>query len=89
MKVVNNEMVMNLTSAKFNKHDLTVKDIDDTIVKYASMMIAYKIHYTNIENIVSTTIIHTVHQMVKEFLDIDLCELLRQQLMENMQTTKK
>lgn len=61
LKAIKNEIVMKLTGVKFDKHALTVKDIDDSIVKYASMMIGYKIFYTNRENCIAATTIHTPH----------------------------
>lgn len=79
---------MKLTNTKFDKFSLMVNGIDDPMVKYASMMIGYKIFYKNRENLVSTTVIHTTHQMVKEGLDFDLCEISRLQLMENLQKKK-
>lgn len=84
LKAVKNDVMMKLIKENFDKCTLMVNDIDELTLKYASMMVGYSIFYTNRENFVFTTAIHTAHKMVKEGLDINLCELLRLQLMKNL-----
>lgn len=67
---------MKLSEAKFDKCALTMDDVEDLVVKYSSIMIAYKIFYTNREGSTIATMIHMEYQMVKEGKYFDLCELL-------------
>lgn len=89
LKAVEIEVVMKLVGVNFDKHALMVNDIDDMVVKYASMMIFYKIFHTNRENFISSTVIHIAFYIVNKGEYIDLCELLRLQLMENLQKMKE
>lgn len=65
------------------KEILIVKDMKDPIVKYASMLIRYNIYFTNKENFISTTSINILYEMVKKGANYDLCELLRENFLEN------
>lgn len=75
---------MNPIGVKYDIRVLTVKDIKDLRVKYASMLIRYKIYFTNRENHVFATAINIVYEMVKKGVNYDLCELLRVQLIEKL-----
>lgn len=55
LKSMKNEVVMWLTSTKYDKRALIVKDIVDLAIKYATMMIGYRIYFTKGENFVSAT----------------------------------
>lgn len=67
---------------------MTVNDINDPAVKFASMVIGYIIFYSNRMNSIPTTI-HTAYQMIKENVDYDLTKALRSQLMANLEPVKK
>lgn len=66
-----------------------MNNINDPIVKYASMVIGYQIYYSSGMNNIPTTAIHTAHQIIKEDVDYDLSEALRSQLMLNLESIKK
>lgn len=61
----------------YDKRALTIKDIKKLIMKYASMMIGYKLYFSNKENYISTITINTTYEMVEMGVEYDLCELLR------------
>lgn len=88
LKSMKNEVVMKLTGAKFDKRALTVKEFENPTMKFISMMIGYKIFFTHRENYIFVIAISTANEMVKKKVDYDLCELLRLQLLENLQKTK-
>lgn len=52
------------------------------------MVIKDKIYYKNRENFVSAIAIHVAREMVEKGKGYDLCELLRQQLSDNLKKTK-
>jgi hypothetical protein len=58
LNYINNEMVMKLTRSNFDKCALIVNDIEDPTIKYASMVIDYRILYAKRDKFISTTIIH-------------------------------
>jgi len=88
LKSVKNQTVSDATRSKFDKRAMTVEDITEPDVKFASMIIGYKIYHSSRENSVPGTAIYTAYQMLKENADYDLCELLVNQLFENLQIKK-
>lgn len=52
------------------------------------MGITYKVYYANKEDSTTSTAIHTTYQMVIGGKDFDLCEVMREELMENIQKIK-
>lgn len=80
---------MERMSATFDQRALTINPIRSSIVRYATMLIGYKIYYTNRDNLVIATVIHVAQDMVEKNFDYDLCELLQQQLMEKLEIKKK
>lgn len=68
---------------------MSVNNINDPVVKYASMVIGYRIYYSSRLNSIATASIHIAYQMVKENVDYDLAEALRSQLMVNLEAIKK
>lgn len=45
---------------------------------FASMVIGYKIYFTNQEKKIPTTVINVAHDMVEKSANYDLCEFIRQ-----------
>lgn len=88
LKLVKNEVVMELIGAQYDRRALTIKDITNPRMKYVAMMIGYKIYFSNRENSVSAIAINMSCKMVVNGADFDLCELLRAQLIENLQKKK-
>lgn len=68
---------------------MMVNDIKDLEVKFASMVIGYRVyHLSQINNILGGTI-HIAYWMLKENVDYDLAEALREQLILNLELIKK
>lgn len=74
-------MVIELTGATYNKKNLVVNPIRNPIVRYATMLIGYKIYFTNRDNSMSAITINVAYEIVEKRMDYDLCEFLRKQLM--------
>lgn len=55
---------MSLIGATFDNRSLRVNDIKDKNVKFASMVIGYKVGHTNRLNFVSSSCIHSAHEMI-------------------------
>lgn len=89
LKYIKNEVVMENTRATYDKRALKVIPIKNPIVRYAAMVIGYKVYFKNRDNFVSTTAINVAHEMVVNGSDLELCEFLRKKIMENMRLTKE
>lgn len=50
LKSMKNEVVMELTSATFDRRDLAMKPITNPILKYPTIMVKDKIYFKNREN---------------------------------------
>jgi len=68
---------------------MTINEIIDPDVRFASMVNGYKIYHPSRENSVSGMTIYVAYQMLKENVDYDLCELLQNQLIKNLNKLKK
>jgi hypothetical protein len=75
-KSVKNKDVMELTRATFDQRDITMNTIENPIVRYAYMVIRYKIYYSNKENFVFSREIHVAYEMVEKGEDCDLCDFI-------------
>lgn len=84
-----NEKVTEATSVQWDRRAMTIKYIAEVDVKFASMVIGYKIYHSSRDNFVSGMTIYAAYEMVKQNAKYDLCELLRSQLMENLRKVKK
>lgn len=87
-KKIPNKEVMSLTDATFDNRLLRVNDIKDNNVKFASIVIGYKVAHTNRLNSVSSLCIHSAHEMILNNAKIDICELLKDELLENLDKIK-
>lgn len=88
-KCTKNKDVMELIGATFDKHHLAINTIWNLTVKYLSMVVGNTIYLTNRDNSISATIVHMAYEMAKLKKDYDLCEILRQQLLENLVQCRK
>lgn len=84
LKFVKNQLVTNTIGSKFDKKEMTINYILGYDVKFASMVIGYKIYHSSGENSIFDTAIYAAHEMVKEIKQYDLCELLWSEIMENL-----
>lgn len=83
------EDVENLIGSKWDGREMMVNNINDPTVKYAYMVIGYRINYSSRMNNIPIATIHTAHRMIKEDIDYDLSEALRSQLVLNLESVKK
>lgn len=81
--------VEKFTGTRVDTRAMTMNDINDLVVKFASMVIGYRIFYSSIMNSILVGAIHTTYQMIKENVDYDLTEALRSQLMANLEAVNK
>lgn len=63
---------------------MRINTIKDTDVKFASMIIGYKVTQSGRLNFVRSSYIHAPYQMLKNNGKYDLCEWLRSELMLNL-----
>lgn len=60
---------------------MKINIIKEDDVKFASMVIGYKVYQSNRLNLVSSTAIHVSYKMVKEDWYYDLCNVLLEELL--------
>lgn len=73
---VKNQMVTDAIGSKFDKRDMTINDIIELDVNFSFMVVEYKVCHSSWENYVFGTAIHVAYQMVKEYKEYELCEIL-------------
>lgn len=82
--------VEKIIGSRWDGKTMMVNKINGLAMKYASMVIGYRIFYNSRSmNNISAATIHTAYQMVKENMDYDLAEAMRSQLMANLEVMKK
>lgn len=82
-------MVTDAIGSKFDRRAMTINDILEYDVKFASMVIGYRIYYSNRDNFVSKIAIYVVYEIIKENKKYDLCELLQSELIKNLKKIKE
>lgn len=55
---------------------MTINDILEHDIRFASMVIGYRIYYSSRKNFVSGTAIYVAYEMMRENKKYDLCKLL-------------
>lgn len=78
-----------LTDTTFDGRYMRVDDVRDIDVKFATMVIGYKVYQSNWLNSVVDNNILVAYQMVKADAHYDLCSVMLKQLMTNMQKIKQ
>jgi len=61
LKSVKNQTVSEATRSKFDKRAMTIEDITNPDIKFASMIIGYKIYHSSRENSVPRTVIYSAY----------------------------
>lgn len=79
---------MELTRATSDSKSLRVNDVRDINVKYVSMVLGYKATHANRLNYVSSLCIHRAYEMVNNNAKIDVCEWLKDELIDNPKKIK-
>lgn len=87
-KKVSNDTVKTLTGATFDKRSLRVNDVKDENVKFIIMVLGYKTTHTNRLNSVSSLCIKSAYDLVNNNAKIDICEWLKDELIENLKKIK-
>lgn len=88
-KRVSNDTVIDLTGATFDKRSLWVNYVTDINVKFISMILGYKTTRANRLNSISSLCIKSTYDMVKDNARIDICEWLKDELIDNLGKIKK
>lgn len=87
-KSIKNKEVETLIGVTGDQWALIINAIIDHVISYVADGISYKIYFRSREGSTLVIVVYISHQMVKEGKKIDLCELLRTQLVENIKMTK-
>lgn len=77
------------TGSKFDNRTMTINDILKHDVRFASMVVVYKVYQSSRENSVSGTTIYTTYQMLKDDMRYDLCTVVLNELMINLNKIKQ
>lgn len=65
-----------LTGSLSNQQGMTINPIKDDLVKYACMVIGYRVFYASRINFVPTTVVNVAYRMIQEDASFDLCTCL-------------
>lgn len=87
-KKVSNDTVMDLTGTTFDKRSLRVNDVKDINVRFVSMILGYKATHANRLNSVSSLCIKSAYDLVNNNAKIDICEWLKDELIDNLKKIK-
>lgn len=79
---------MELIGATSDNRYLRVNDITGANVRYVSMVPGYRVTHANRLNLVSSLCIHNAYEMVKYNANIDICEWLKDELIDNLKKIK-
>lgn len=66
LRNVKNQMVIKATGYQFDKRLMTINDIIEQDVRFASMVMGYKIYHSSRDNLISDTTIYDAYQILKE-----------------------
>lgn len=78
-----------LTKSRWDGRAMTINEIDDSTVKFASMIIGFQVYHSSRMNNIHVATIHIAYWMIKENVDYDLSEALRSQLVLNLEFIQK
>lgn len=89
LRKVSNDTVIATTGSKFDRRAMTINDILENNVNFASMVAVYKVYQSSRYNSVSGTAIYSAYQMLKDDKRYDLCTALLNELLRNLKKIKK
>lgn len=89
LRNIKNATVIQVTNSKNDSRSMTISDIIEYDVRFASMIIVYKIYQSSRANSVSSTTIYATYQILKENKLYDLCGVLLSELKRNLKKIKK
>lgn len=61
-----------------------MNDITNANVKFVSMVLGYRVTHANRLNSVSSLCIHSAYEMIKNNAKIDVCEWIKDELIDNL-----
>lgn len=73
LRKVSNDTVIATTRSKFDSRAMTINDILEKDVKFASIVVGYKVYQSSMYNFVSGTTIYFSYHMLNEEKRYDLC----------------
>lgn len=85
---IQNKEVKTLTGVIGDQRAMLISTIKDPIMRHIAHGISYKIFFRNREGSSLVGTVYISHKMIMEDEDFDLCGLLKDQLMENVQLEK-
>lgn len=83
LKSVKNQIITNATRSRFNKRAMIMNNIFEHDVRFSSMVIGYKIYYSNKHNSISRMTIYASYEMIREYKKYELCEFIWSELIKN------
>lgn len=89
LRRISKDIVFKLTDSTSDICAFPINNIRDPVVKLAAMVIGYQVFYSSRLNSVPSVAIHTTHRMIIDNADYDLCQAIRVQLFQNLQSIKK
>lgn len=81
--------MINVTGSQHDSKLMTISDIIEYDVIFASMVMRYKVYQSSRANSISGTTIYATYQIIKEDKLYDLCEVLMSELMSNLNKIKQ
>lgn len=89
LRKISNNTVVAAIGSQFDNREMTIHDILEHDVKFASMVVGYKVYQSSKQNFVFGTTIYTTYQMLKEDKRYDLCTVLLNELLSNLKKIKQ
>lgn len=84
LKNAKNQTVTEATNSKHDGRSMTISDIIEYDVRFASMVTSYKVYQSSRDNSVSGMTIYVAYQILKEDKLYDLCWVLQSELLNNL-----
>lgn len=81
--------VETLTNVKGDQWALIIDKIINPIVRYVTYDISYKVYFRNREGVTSAIAVYMAHMLMMKDKSFDLCELLKELLLENIKMSKE
>lgn len=88
LRKISQNTIIELTKTTCDSRAMSVNNIQDEVVRYATMIIGYRIFHSSRMNSVPSAAVQATYQMIKENVDYDLCEAMQSQLMLNLESIK-
>lgn len=88
-KLTLNKEMEALTGVKGDQQALVINTIVNPVVRYVAYGISYKVYFRNREGATSAIVVYMAYMFVMENISFDLCELLKELLLESIKMTKE